>query len=429
MTRAVGQLDKPARRRAMRLAIVNGTLWYAGNALTTGTLVIYLALDLGARGMSLSLILAAPALSGLLRLLTPRLIVSLGGAKRASVQLFSLSYGILSLLPGLIFLPDRAAIAGLIVLLCVHQTLEYMGTVSLWTWLGALVPRRVRGRYFARRQMWQLAVAIPLILAGGMFADLWRETFPAAARAWSLLAYVIPFATGCLLLVGSIVPLTAMPPLELSARAAMPSGVSLTRVWQSASFRRLLYFGCWLSLANGVVQTAQNIYPKQVLQLPVLPLETMRVGMRIGQIGVSWWTGPLADRYGNRAALIVSQLLLGAAPLFFLAATPAHPWWLAGAWLLWSLYAVQNICLPNLALRLSQEDDFAPYLSMYFATTGLCYAAATVFGGWMYDRLAAQAHFTLAGLELDHFQVIFLGSWITRTAAVLWLLRLREDRY
>ena len=59
-------------------------------------------------------------------------------------------------------------------LLCVHQLLEYLGSVALWSWLGDLVPGRIRGRYFARRQIWQLAVLIPTLLASGYFSDRWR---------------------------------------------------------------------------------------------------------------------------------------------------------------------------------------------------------------------------------------------------------------
>ena len=64
------------RRRARNLAYLNGGLWAIGNGLTSSTLVIYLALELGAPriGLGISLILAARHLVGILRLGTPLLI-------------------------------------------------------------------------------------------------------------------------------------------------------------------------------------------------------------------------------------------------------------------------------------------------------------------------------------------------------------------
>lgn len=420
------QLDRSARRRALRNGVINGALWYAGNALTTGTLVIYLALDLGARGTTLSLILALPALAGVLRLGTPALIARWQSVKCACLVPLLGSYVVLCLLPLLIAAPPHLALAGLIAILCVHQTLEYVGSVALWTWLGELVPRPIRGRYFSRRQMWQLGVAIPTLLASGLFADTWHEAFPGASSRWALGAYTIPFGVGCLLLLASLWPLMAMPGTQRPVKSPSVPWRTLGRTLADHGFRRLLYFGCWLSLANGAIQAAQNIYPKQVLGLPVLPLEAMRIGMRVGQLGVSSWAGRFCDRFGNRPTLLVSQLLLGAAPLFFLLASPQQPWWLAGAWLLWSFYAALNICLPNLALRLSQADDFAPYLAVYFTTTSLCYAGATVAGGVLFDWLAHRPPTYLAGYSLDHYQLLFLGSWLTRTAAVVWLVGIPE---
>ena len=58
---------------AMRLANANAALWAIGNGLVSMLLVIYLASDLGASGLSLSLILAAPRFAGLLRLGVPAL--------------------------------------------------------------------------------------------------------------------------------------------------------------------------------------------------------------------------------------------------------------------------------------------------------------------------------------------------------------------
>ena len=62
------------RRLAIRCAYANGFLWALGAGLTSISLVIYLALELGAVGIAISLILACPQLVGVSRLAAPQLI-------------------------------------------------------------------------------------------------------------------------------------------------------------------------------------------------------------------------------------------------------------------------------------------------------------------------------------------------------------------
>src|SRR3972149_1991329 len=89
------------RRRARRLAYLNVGLWAVGNGLPSSTLVIYLALDLGAPriGLGISLILAARHLVGVLRLGTPLLIGRLADRKTFCLVTFLLSGLLLFCLP------------------------------------------------------------------------------------------------------------------------------------------------------------------------------------------------------------------------------------------------------------------------------------------------------------------------------------------
>src|SRR4029079_14640630 len=85
-------LTPAARRRALYLGHVNAGLWAAGNGLTSGTLLVFLAQDLGAKGLGVSLILAAPAVAGVLRVFSPAVVRLCGSEKRASLAAFAMSY-------------------------------------------------------------------------------------------------------------------------------------------------------------------------------------------------------------------------------------------------------------------------------------------------------------------------------------------------
>ncbi len=426
-----------ARRRALRLGLINGALWGIGNALTTGPLVSYLARDLGAQGLALSLVLAAPNLAGMLRLAAPAIIYRAGSARRACLAISTASYVLIVGLPAIALavptISRTSAVAAMIGLLFAHQLLEYLGTVALWAWWADLVPPAIRGRYFGRRQIIQLIVVIPTVLASGYLSDHWREQFKDNADRL-LLAYAIPIAAGACCLLSSVAVLALMPATRRYPRPRRWAGaVLLAAPFRDRRFARVLVFRSWFSLANGISQTVQNvIFPKDVLRLGVGPLSTMRVAMQVGQIGVSRVAGRWSDRVGNRPVLVAAQACVSASMLFFILAEPDTRWLLAGAWVLFSAYAAHNICLPNLVLKLAPEMELPAYVAANEALGSLFHSAATVAGGLAFDWL--RAHSTdsssepyrscliilTAGLIMRSFGVVLLsaidepGAWTWR---------------
>ena len=417
-------------RRAMWLGYLNGALWSIGNGLTTGTLIIYLAMELGGRGTGVSLILALPSVVGLLRIFAPFIIRLCRTAKRACLATCLVSYILLLGLPALTLAPTTSLpvrpLTAIFGLLCIHQLLEYLGTVALWSWLADLIPRRIRGRFFGRRQMWQLAVLIPTLWLSGMFTDRWKTAHPDQP----LVGYAIPNGLGAILLLASLVPLAAMPGSVSNPRQPAPPAATIRTLFTplgDARFRRLLTFGCWFSFFNGLTQAPQNIFPKRVLGIGLEDQAVMRTIMQVGQFGASYWLGPFSDRYGNRPVLIVSQLLVATGPLFFLLSSPEQPYWIYGAWIMWSAYAGINLCLPNLMLKLSDGRDHASYIGTYFAVTSLCYAGSTVAGGFLFDYLNERTQrYLLWGVRWNLYEYLFLCGWATRTMGVIWLLRIVE---
>ena len=84
---------------AMWLANANAALWATGNGLVSTLLVIYLAADLGAKGLAVSLILAAPRFAGLLRLGVPALMARLHARKAVCITAYVISSVVLCGVP------------------------------------------------------------------------------------------------------------------------------------------------------------------------------------------------------------------------------------------------------------------------------------------------------------------------------------------
>ncbi len=423
-------------RRAIRLSYASAMLWAGGNALSSGLLLIYWARDLDASYFQLGLLQAAPALVGLLRLGTPALIAWLGSSKRVCLGFSVVAYALLALVPPLVMSGEASDSASsvwsplilLLALLCVHQVVEQIATVALFSWLGDLVPRRVRGRYFARRNILQLSVLIPTFLASGWAIDTLRNRYP-EPRGW---VYAAAVALGAGLLLAALVPLAFMPARMREATRLRRSAPPQTSLWatfaapfRDVASRKLLLYGCWFSLFNGLFSTPQNIFPKVGLGLGLGPMNAMQTVMRLGQVGVSAWAGPWSDRRGNRPVIVLCQLLVGTAPLFYLAASPSRPYWILGAWLLWSAYAGINICVPNLTMKLAPAGGHAPHLAAYYALTSLFLTVGTVGGGYVFDLLRDRA-LHLFQWPIDRFALFFALAWLTRTAAALLIAQVPE---
>lgn len=410
-------------RRSMRLANANAGLWAVGNGLVSTTLVIYLAADLDARGLEISLILAAPHFAGLLRLGVPAVVARWRRRKTLCIAAYLASTVVLSGVP-LVASPGQlgtgdAAMAALVAAWCIYHLLEYVGSVALWSWLGDLTPRQVRGRLLGHRQRWLTIGLMGGLVGSASLALVWQWLLP-DARRWEPLA--LSAAAGAALMALATVPLMMMPAVENSpsARPQAPWR-TLGRALVDRSYRRLLVFACWFSLVNGITASAQQMYPIRVLGIRYTGMLSLRCLMRAGQSAIAPAMGSLVDRWGNRPVMIVAQLLVATGPLFFLVATPEHSWLLAGAFVVWIAYAGLNVGLDNIKLKLAPEDNNAPYLAVYQSVGDLGYGLATVAGGALFDRLRAGGADAMA-----LYAKVFIAGWIGRMLAATLLARLVE---
>ncbi|MEX2308530.1 MAG: MFS transporter [Pirellulales bacterium] len=420
--RQPGRLRADAIRQAMWFANANAGLWAVGNGLVSTLLVIYLAADLGAQGLAISLILAAPRFAGVLRLGVPALIAQLKNRKGVCISAYVVSAVVLCIVPAAAVMDRRSAdiaVSTLVVAWCVYHLAEYVGTVALWSWLGDVTPRRIRGRLLGRREQWLIAGRIGGLVMSAALAELWESQLPGMTR-WVPLA--LSAAAGALLMLVAVVPLVNMPAVR-HAPSAVPRAPwrTLGHVFIDPAYRRLLLFSCWFSVVNGLAAAAQEVYPIRVLDLRYGVRQVLQGAMRTGQLAIAPWMGQLVDRWGNRPVMVVTQLVAATGSLFFLAATPERPWLVAGAFAVWVAYAGLNIGLDNIKLKLAAEDNNAPYIAAYYALSDLTNGLAIVAGGMLVERLADN------GSEaMRLYAQLFLLAWIGRTLAALLAARLIE---
>ncbi|MFZ1933019.1 MAG: MFS transporter [Thermoguttaceae bacterium] len=427
------------RRRARRLAVWNGAIWSIGNGLVGTTLIVYWAKELHAAwiGLSIGLVAAAPQVVGVLRLGAPAMIARLADRKRFCIWAFLLSVVPLALIPLLCkpgLLPSPTwSLATLILLWCVYQLLQYLAAVALWSWLADAARTRIRGRFLGWRQRWVMAgMTVATVIAGMAVINVqdinpsMREVNPAYPK-WVVYGFVV--CLGAIFLLAAIVPLAQMPACRRRPSATSASArpvANLTSPFRDRRFLRLLVYGCWFSLFNGITDAAQNSYVMNVLGLSFFRSLSLKTGMNLGQWVASPWAGRWGDRFGNRSVMVVSQLLVAAALLFFAVASRAHWWWLVGAYVLWIAYAGINVCRPALMLKLAPPELNTSYVAVFDTVSGLCFAASAVLGGVILDACARWSGVTVAGVSFSFFPLIFIFGWIVRSLGALLLLWIVE---
>ncbi len=302
-----------------------------------------------------------------------------------------------------------------------------LGSASWLSWLAALVPRRLRGRYFSlRNSAANLTCLIAIPLSG-----------------WAISAY--PTGTlegyGVVLLVGvgmglislafqwkmvdvnpqeqlaEIVPQLVAPDSEAVTAASEP----MTEAGRSTNFWRfLLYLSGWMFAVN-LSAPFFNLYMLDNLAIDiswVTVYNSLTAGANL-LLMVFW--GRLADRWGNRVLLITVGLLVAITPLLWLVtgADALSLWlWLpllhilaGGTW------AAIDLCNNNIQLDIAPVAHQSKYFAAAAAIAGVSGALGTTVGGFLAELA-----------DYGGLPGLFALSSMARLAALLPLVFVREQR-
>jgi MFS family permease len=405
----------------MRHAYANAAIWAIGNGLVSSTLVVYLALSVGARSFQSALIYAAPSLVGVLRLAVPTILARLRNRKAFCIGAYAASVVVLSLVPlAAVLLPiGTHAPLAVVSAWCIYHLFEYCGTVALWSWIGDLVPRRIRGRFCGQRERWLTGGRIAGIAFTVALTSVWSWLVPDGPRVHPL---AVSAAGGVVFMLLAIVPLVFMPGVEY-----LPSAVprtpwrAIVRAMSQRPYRQLVLYSCGLSLVNGITQAAQGTYPPRILKISYQGIQTITATMRAGQMAIAPTMGRWCDAFGSRPVMIVSQLVVATGPLFLFLATRERWWWLVGAYIAWIAYAGLNVGLDNLKLKLAPADNNVPYLAAYYTVSDVVFGTSALLAGWVFDRLEDRGF-----VILSIYAGTFLVGWLGRTLVVALLAPIEE---
>ena len=283
-----------------------------------------------------------------------------------------------------------------LLIVCITYALGALGSAAWLSWLAALVPQQLRGRYFGiRNSAASLTCLISVPIAGVIVSTYPRGTIEGYGFVLLLgiIAGLVSLSYQWWMV--DVDPQTQKQLAEITAqeveiapdRFFVIKSVVASPILQDGNFLRFLfYFGMWTFAVN-LSAPFFNLYMLDNLSIDVAwvtAYNSLTAGANL--VMMLFW-GKLADRFGNRALLLLVGILVAVTPLFWLVtgANAVSIWlWLpllhivgGGTW------AAIDLCNNNIQLGIAPVKHQAAYFAVAAAIAGVSGALGTTAGGYL----------------------------------------------
>ncbi|MCD4825784.1 MAG: MFS transporter [Phycisphaerae bacterium] len=351
----------PELRKSLHRVTLAGMLCMAWLTIFAGSRATIFGRMLGFSNFDFGLFAALPFLATFGQLIAAVLIEE-SGLRKYQYMHFGVAHRALWLvvaaIPLFLPIPSRLAVWTMLITLAISWFFAALATPAWWSWMGDLIPRRIRGRYFAARQRWYQAVQILVVVVVGIGLQcLTRDDRPMTAETqpvflWGLMGV---FALGgiCgivdILLfrrIREVVPSVPHGPRVPAIRINVPSSSGGMRgqtvfAYQYAremcremlldpmkdrAFRHVvLYLAC---MTAAITAAGPFYYLICLKTLGFTEIATDIVFLVVGPlvgIASAKILGRHLDRWGNRPVLVISTILTLFGGIFMLMASPTTP--------------------------------------------------------------------------------------------------------
>jgi MFS family permease len=428
-TNSLSQISKQSIRTSLRASTMDGVFANIFSSITSGVLLTNFLLQLGATPVEIGLLSSIPLLMNFLQPLGAHFadrttsrhwyILAVFGPSRllwlilvAGIAWFSCcdtdSHQLVGWTLGIIFITNL---------------LGALGSCAWFSWMAALVPQRLRGRYFGFRNS---AASLTNLLCTPLLGF--------AVMAWpggSIQGY------GVLLLVGVAIGLVSlgcqfwMTDVNPQVNCATKSLVSQKQtshseyegrgIFKDSNFLKfLLYIGLWTFAVN-LSSPFFNLYMLKNLGLDLSTVTVYTGLLSAANLVMLVFWGRIADRIGNRPLLLLTGVLIAVTPLLWLGAGSdfISLWvWLPLIHLVCGgLGAAIDLCNNNIQMEVAPKNRPSQYFAIAAAVSGISGGVGATVGGFF------------AGLDvISGLPGLFALSTVLRLVALLPLVFVREPR-
>lgn len=397
---AVDMIDTKAKQN-LKMNTIDGAFAAMSDNLSNPFLGLY-ALSLGASISQIGMLNAFPTLLGNILQLPYGILAGRISNRKALIAIGSLwnrcSWLLIAFLPFLVKLEWGVSI------LIVLATLRVVGaTLGVPAWIAIqaeIVPKPIRGRHYANRNIIMNIVALAAVLFAGKILTL---RYPVNYRILFVLAWI----TGLVSLWAFLQIKVQQAPQSTRTSAAQREkrGFSLRHNKDFAYY--CLAFFVW-SLGVNLISPLTPVYFIQVLNGTEALWAYVQSAAIIGTILCQRYWGRLTDVFGQKNIMVKAGLGAAMVPFWwFIAPNPL----LGLAVQFWGgiMWGGHNLAAFNLLLEVTPDSSRSLYVGVYNALIGLATAGGQLLGGYM--------------AELMGMRSVFFISFVGRLIALVFLSR------
>ena len=286
------------------------------------------------------------------------------------------------------------------------------------SWLSAIVPARLRGRYLGTRQLLVTGLQTVATFLGSQLLGHWSS--------WGGFAVVI--LTCCLagLTAMTFLARVPMPPVSRESRFHF---ADLHGMFRRRPFRRYMIYNVMLFAGFSLACCYYAPFFLREVGLSFRQIGWYRVTHNVLMLLVLWPGGRIVDRFGARPAVIVMTLLY---TLFF----ALFPWFSAERyWLILSAWTGVGIAdglfwvalTSTLYHSLPAGPERTGYLAVAQGTVLLCMGIGPLLVR-AYLPLAANLDIHFLGMHIERFRLMYFSCALLMLAATFAATRLENTR-
>lgn len=424
-------LDKKEINRALKSSIKDGSATGAA----TGIISTYLtpfALALGAGAAQIGLLAAVPQLLSTLIQPLAGTFTEHAESRKRICKIFLL-VARLAWLP-VIFLGFLKGFDGFILLLLfasISAAAASFSRIAWASWMGDIVPEKIRGRYFGKRNMFIGASSFIAVLLAGWVLGI-SDTM--AGFALVFLSALVLYFVGLRYLLKIPEPSVKNHKghkISLNMHESRAFGISKLKVLsisefltslKKTNFRHFMLFSILFDFSVYLAAPFFTVYMISELQIGYFWFAVISsASMVAGMLSQRYW-GKLSDRYGDRNVIMICALFASLVPLIFVFSRSVPLLILADIFSGFA-WAGLDLAVFNFLLDSSPSLKRPLFISNYQFFDGLAVAAGSMVGGALIYFLGT-GFFWFSAIAV----VFLLSSALRGIFSVLLVPRIREER-
>ena len=422
------KISKQDIRSTLKASTLDGVFATVFESATAGVLLSNFLLQLGATSVEIGILSAIPMVVNLLQPLGAYIADRTTSRHWYNLYVFGVSrllwlVFVVEIIWGRQHTDSHQLMQWTLATALAASLLAALANSNWFSWMAAVVPHRLRGRYFGLRNSAVSLITLFAVPLMGLGISTWG-TDPILGYGIILFLGVL---AGLISLGFQFLMVDVNPQVygkdedeKVTEKSAKIKTDFLPAILKDANFLTFLGYLILWTFAVNLSAPFFNIYLLKDLNLDV-SLVTIYNSLSAGAnlLLLLFW-GKLADRWGNRPLLIGVGVLMAITPLLWLITGnyPMALWvWLPLLHLLGgtTLGAIE-LCTKNIQMEIAPKKQPSTYFAIAAAVAGVAGACGTTAGGFLAE---------LPGMSLMALFVLSAGM---RSIALLPLILVREPR-